>query len=217
MSVITKKQVLQESYLEEIYLPQFRRSEVIQRFSDLYTQERLDCLEKLRCLGLSTELSTNILFSIYKIAFELTQLEDRRITQQLKILLHISNNPLSSLAIQESVYAYLRKENVILPKLIPVLANSTLCAVSCEFGDLVNMSCSKLLRDFTGNCIELAWSILIQTPKLYLEYTNTKFDAVSHKRLFSSNEKSDKIRFYVWPSLLETDTKQIVCQGVVVT
>ena len=217
VSVITKKQVLQDSYLEEIYLPQYRRSEVIQRFSDLYLQERLDCLEKLRFHGLPTTLSNNLLFSIHKIAYELTQLEDRKITQQLRILLHISNNPISSLSIQESVYAYLRKENVILPRLLSVLTVSTLCAVSCEYGELEGINDTKFLRDFTGNCIELAWSILIQTPKLYLDYTKTKFNAISHKRLFSANEKSDAILYYAWPSLLEADTQRTVCQGIVIT
>ncbi|KAI6648926.1 hypothetical protein LOD99_6999 [Oopsacas minuta] len=217
VTIMTKKHIQQDRYIEEIYLPQYRRSEVVKRFTNMYMQERLDCLEAFRSKGFSSDKTNRIIFSILKTAYEYTCREDRRITQQLQILLEIPNNPVSSLAIQDSVYTYLRKENVILPSLLPVLTDRVISSVLAGNGELLDLINTRLVRVYAKSCVELSWGILIQSPRLYLGFKEKRFNPDIHRRFFSSDQDSEIIQFFVWPSLLESGTLRTLCQGIVVT
>ena len=217
VTVMTKKQVQHESYLQEIYLPQYRRTEVIRRLSNLYIQERLDCLEAIRLSGVSADKTNRIIFSILKTAYELMCAEDSRINQQLEQLLELPDNSLTALSIHESVSSYLRKENAILPSLLPGLIERVENAMLEENGEYFSASSARIIRDFARNSLELSWSILIQSPKLYLSYNGRLYDPDTHRRFYSSDHDSEKIKYFIWPSLVETGTLRTLCKGIVVT
>lgn len=214
---MTKKQIQHEGYLKEIYLPQHRREEVIWKLSNLYTQERLDCLTGIRTSGVSADRTNKIIFSILKTGYEAMCVEDSRISQQLKQLLELPDNSMTAISIHESVSSYLRRENVILPSLLPVLTEQVVSAVLEENGEFVTESNTRIVTDFARHSLKLSWSILIQSPKLYLNYSETRYDTDIHRRFYSSDHESEDIKFFIWPSLIEVGTLQTLCKGIVVT
>ena len=180
-------------------------------------QERLDCSEVIRTAGVSAETTNVILFSIMKTAYEMMCAEDARINQQLKQLLELPDNSITVLSIQESVSSYLRKENVILPSLLPVLKERVVSAVLEEYGQFVSESNARIVYEFARNSLELSWSILIQSPKLYLSYHDTCYNTDTHRRFYASDHTSECIKYFIWPTLIETGTLRTLCKGIVFT
>ena len=212
--------MLQDMHLEDVYVIQHRRSEVVLRFSDLYSHERLDCLDGLRTLSIPPDMSYIILFSILKISYQCLELEDNNIKLQWKTLLQAtSKSPISTQSIEDSIYAYLRKENAILPSLKPVLISKIKSRIVADFSaiSIDFISNSEPTLDYVRACIELCWSMLIQTPQLYIEYNGNRFNSGTHKRFFTSSEQAQTIKQFVWPVLLERDTRRILSKGLVIT
>lgn len=83
--------------------------------------------------------------------------------------------------------------------------------------DRPGLSKSTEFQAYISECVQLSWSIIVQTPLLTLEYDATVFDSAKHERFHTSDRASDQIVSYLWPSLLEKQSGRCVAKGIVIT
>ncbi|KFM72475.1 hypothetical protein X975_07932, partial [Stegodyphus mimosarum] len=73
------------------------------------------------------------------------------------------------------------------------------------------------LKHYVKDCVRLAWSLSNQYPSFIIEYDARTFRRDLHVRFHSSNQESDHIKTYLWPTLLEGRNGPCVHKGVVIT
>ena len=79
------------------------------------------------------------------------------------------------------------------------------------------LASSLPLRQYIDECTRLSWSLVVQSPPLGLEYDATVYDPFMHERFYTSDNNSDHIAWYLWPSLLEKQTGKCISKGIVIT
>ncbi|XP_035212046.1 uncharacterized protein LOC118186127 [Stegodyphus dumicola] len=70
------------------------------------------------------------------------------------------------------------------------------------------------LKHYVKDCVRLAWSLSNQYPSFIIEYDARTFRRDLHVRFHSSNQESDHIKTYLWPTLLEGRNGPCVHKGV---
>jgi hypothetical protein len=74
------------------------------------------------------------------------------------------------------------------------------------------------LNVYINESVKTCWSLLNHQPPFKLEHSTMKFDASAHKRANEfSDPRSDKIRQYVWPALVDTSNNACLFKAIVIT
>lgn len=74
--------------------------------------------------------------------------------------------------------------------------------------------CTGLVR-YVCDCVRLAWALSVQG--FVLEFETRAFNRELHVRFHTSDHRSERIRTYLWPALLQAPRGPCVHKGVVVT
>ena len=77
-------------------------------------------------------------------------------------------------------------------------------------------SCAPLL-EFIDACSRLAWEMCIQSPSMAVSHHAQYFASDYHTRFYSANTKSDEIKSYLWPTLLDCEGGSPVSKAIVMT
>ena len=89
-----------------------------------------------------------------------------------------------------------------------------LCTTMFEFPEL--RSCEEL-HHFAETCVRFSWIVLTHVPVLKIGYDDTNFKSSVHSKSHNSDKDYDTIRYYVWPTLLDSQSKAVLFKGVVTT
>ena len=73
------------------------------------------------------------------------------------------------------------------------------------------------IASYTNECCRLSWSMVNQIPPMGLEHSATKFTSSMHTRFHSSSDKHNKVKMYVWPTLMDSSDRTVLNKGVVWT
>ena len=60
------------------------------------------------------------------------------------------------------------------------------------------------------------WDVVLQKIPLYLDWSKETFDPHWHTHGYGSNEKSLKIKYFLWPSLIQEKTMKALVKGKVI-
>ena len=78
----------------------------------------------------------------------------------------------------------------------------------------------KKLQPFCAyleECVRVAWDLSVQTPPMVISCSESEFNCDLHTRFFNANKDSNDIILHLWPTLLQSSSRQILFRGVVMT
>ncbi|XP_014667833.1 PREDICTED: uncharacterized protein LOC106809307 [Priapulus caudatus] len=216
-----RKRVLDESKGDtKIEVP----SHLIRRYSSLYLQNRVSALHALDALpemDESDDLKTKLVFSVIVLSFRSVRGTIEKKKAALRQILGLpANSPKPShdtamTEMLESIGFYMRKtvdKYDVRPNVQEVC--SQLYATLYDFPSLP--TCESL-TSYIEECVGIAWALSNQIPAFSIEYESSVFTPELHERHHTSDQYSDRILTYLWPSLIENERGPCVYKGVVVT
>lgn len=196
-----------------------RPSALVRRYGSLYAQARVDTLDALDAIPQlrdADELKSKLLFSVVVLGFRSVQNSVNEMKAQVRRALQIpaqlSNDP-RVLELDASVDDYLRAN----PDACDVSRNveevcaqiwATLYDYPCLKG------CAGLTR-YVRDCVRLAWALSVHG--FALEFETRAFYRELHVRFHTSDHRSERIRTYLWPALLQAPRGPCVHKAVVIT
>lgn len=83
-----------------------------------------------------------------------------------------------------------------------------------DFPELQN--CVKL-KGYMDECVRLSWMMAVQIPPMIIEYEASEFSDKLHGRFMTSDMTSVKIKYHVWPTLIDSQSGHVLYRGIVVT
>ncbi|XP_031562270.1 uncharacterized protein LOC116298064 [Actinia tenebrosa] len=202
-----------------------RPSTLTDSYDNLYTQTRvealddLDNIESFDRLEDGNDIKAKLLFSVvvvsYRTVYRSLAERQHRIKRLLDIPDSSSNSSRHAQSIQEEISVYLRQSashfNI---KSIKREVSAQLWKTLYDFPEL--QKCKKL-QDFIDECVSLAWRMSVQTPPMIIHYETTTLSENMHTRFYTSDKESTKIKYHVWPALIDSKTGHVFYRGVVVT
>lgn len=211
---------------EDLGLGDFRPSQLIKRYSNLYAEARVEAVETLDQLpemAKSEELKAKLLLSIIVLAFRSTQRTFLDMRTTLDDILHTPTSVQSSSValrqaardLQNAIGHYLRitVQRHDLSKNYQEVCGR-LWVTLYDYPRLKN--CRGLLA-YIEECVQLSWALHIQNPPLVIDYESTTFDENKHVRFHSSNPESKVVKSVLWPVLIEGEQGPCLAKGVVIT
>ncbi|XP_013781314.1 uncharacterized protein LOC106465625 [Limulus polyphemus] len=208
---------------EEVCLKENRPVALVRRYGNLYAQARvdtLDALDSLPELRDGDELKSKLLFSVVVLSFRSVQKTLLEIKASIRHILQIPELPSHDVNresgdVELSINNYLRSssDRFDLRKHVEEVC-SQIWATLYDYPCLKN--CEGLI-EYVRDCIRLAWGLSTQAPPFVIDYESRVFRRDMHVRFHSSNQESNQVKTYLWPSLLEGINGPCVHKGVVVT
>ncbi|XP_055929766.1 uncharacterized protein LOC129960380 [Argiope bruennichi] len=206
---------------ENVCLGEKRPTALVRQYGNLYAQARvdtLDALDALPPLQNADELKSKILFSVIVLSFRSVQNTLSDIKDQIYSILQVRDARENSIAFKEletGIANYLRKtaESFNLSKNVSEVC-SQIQATLYDYPCLKN--CSGLLN-YSKDCVRLAWFLTNQNPPYVIDYETRTFRKDMHMRFHTSNQASNIIKSYLWPTLMEGENGPCVHRGVVLT
>lgn len=206
---------------ENISLGEKRPTALIRNYEHLYSQARfdtLDALDALLPLQHSDELKTKILFSVIVLAFRSVQNTLSDIKLNIRSLLQVRDFSMEDATLRElddGVATYLRKNADTFN-----LTKNASDVCSQIYATLYDYPCLKdcpPLIVYVRDCVRIAWCLTNQNPPFNIEYEYRTFSRDYHTRFHCSDPKSDAIKSYMWPVLLEGENGPVASKGIVLT
>ncbi|GFQ70964.1 MIEAP domain-containing protein [Trichonephila clavata] len=208
---------------ENVALGERRPTALIRRYGNLYAQSRVDTLDALDCipeLEHAHDLKSKILFSAVVLSFRSVYHTICEIRSRIKHILQISedkerssDSTVRDLDLCISTYMKNSVERFDLRKNL----EEVLSQIWATLYDYPSLKTCEGLKHYVKDCVRLAWSLSNQYPPFVIEYEGRVFRKDLHVRFHSSNQESDHIKTYLWPTLLEGRNGPCVHKGVVIT
>ncbi|XP_076368855.1 uncharacterized protein LOC143256066 [Tachypleus tridentatus] len=208
---------------EEVCLKENRPVALVRRYGNLYAQARvdtLDALDSLPELRDGDELKSKLLFSVVVLSFRSVQktlleikASIRHILQIPELISHDGNRESDDVEMSISNYLRSSSDRFDLRKHVEEVC-SQIWATLYDYPCLKN--CEGLMQ-YIRDCIRLAWGLSTQSPPFVIDYESRVFRRDMHVRFHSSNQESNQVKTYLWPSLLEGVSGPCVHKGVVIT
>lgn len=214
-----QKMLERGTIFENVNLGEKRTTSLIRRYGELYSQSRIDTLDTLECLKEfqeAEELKSKLMFSIIVLAFHSVQNKLGEIFIRLREIFQIDDSTSVYVKdLENSVHSYLRSrmDKFDLTDCIQEVSNriwTTLYDFPCL------KDCEVFLK-YVKQCVQLAWCLINQNPSYEIEYEVAEYRKDLHLRFHTSDQQSKKVKYYLWPALLETNGGACVYKGVVVT
>ncbi|CAO1426453.1 unnamed protein product [Diamesa hyperborea] len=185
-----------------------QKSELVKQYNILYEKTRVETLEALNSLQELKKaqiLKSKILFSIIVLAFRSCYgLKERKILEVRRILYSLEKHDTSTDGLDDSVRLYLKMsaDNFPISEIERQVANqvlSTLHEYPCLSISFVP------LKNYITDCVRLAWKMSNETCPYYLDmdFTMGKIRLEKQERYQTSDMRSDLIRSFVWPALIQ--------------
>ncbi|XP_065287165.1 uncharacterized protein [Dermacentor albipictus] len=219
LAVQAQRMVARGGRFENAAQGEQRPSALVRRYGSLYAQARVDTLDALDAIPQlrdADELKSKLLFSVVVLGFRSVQnsLSEMKaqVRRALQIPAQLSSDP-RVLELDASVDDYLRAN----PDACDVSRNveevcaqiwATLYDYPCLKG------CAGLTR-YVCDCVRLAWALSVHG--FALEFETRAFWRELHVRFHTSDHRSERIRTYLWPALLQAPRGPCVHKAVVIT
>ncbi|XP_054709293.1 uncharacterized protein LOC129218999 [Uloborus diversus] len=207
---------------ENVALGERRPTALIRRYGNLYAQSRvdtLDALDSIAELEHAHDLKSKILFSAIVLSFRSVYNTICEIRSRVRHILQICEErermdpTLRDLDFCISTYLKNSVDKFDLRKNL----DEVLSQIWATLYDYPSLKKCEGLKHYIKDCVRLAWSLSNQYPPFVIEYDARTFRRDLHVRFHSSNQESEHIKTYLWPTLLEGKNGPCVHKGVVVT
>ncbi|XP_035212042.1 uncharacterized protein LOC118186124 [Stegodyphus dumicola] len=208
---------------ENVALGDRRPTALIRRYGNLYAQSRVDTLDALDSipeLEHAHDLKSKLLFSAVVLSFRSVHNTICDIKSRIRHILQIPDDrerpadpAVRDLDLYISNYLKHSADRFDLRKNFEEVL-SQIFATLYDYPALKNC---EGLKHYVKDCVRLAWSLSNQYPSFIIEYDARTFRRDLHVRFHSSNQESDHIKTYLWPTLLEGRNGPCVHKGVVIT
>ncbi|XP_065649383.1 mitochondria-eating protein isoform X1 [Hydra vulgaris] len=221
-----QKQIESNGRFENLCQGATRPSQIVEKYDILYTQGRIDAIDDLdKIAGLSKygkhqEMKQKVLYGImvasYKVAYDYLNQLKLNIRRLLGIPEKYTGNEKDSYGeVVNFLNTYFQSTTQTF-NVEPIVEDvqEQLAQLLPEFPSLSKLPGIAL---YTADCCRIAWAMVNQFPPMELEHSQEKFVPEMHARFHSSSEKSNKIKMYVWPCLVDSNNKSILYKGVVWT
>lgn len=215
-------------HFEDILMGANRPSLVVQRFSEIYSQERIEAYDFIVD---TTDIEDDMLIS----TFLLDILKFSYIAAKCS-LESLHNGWKRSLGIQERPDTDDREMNAIrqLETAVSVFIRKVPASYEHikEINKMVYWDIEKqysslpfyqsiikglYVESYIDECAQLSWELVIQSPPMVLKYNETEYSVELHTRFHSANGGSDIIIGYQWPTLVHETSGVVLSRGIVVT
>jgi len=221
-----KNQIQLNGKFENLSQGTTRPSQIIERYTQLYTQGRIDAMDDLdQIAGLSKygkhqEMKQKILYGIMVASYKVSYDYLRQLKLNLQRLMGIPDKHPSTAKdpygdAMNFLTSYFQSTTQSF-KVDPIVndVQDQLIQLLPEFPSL-----SKLpgIATYTTECCRVAWSMVNQIPPMEMEHSQDKFSPSLHTRFHASSDKSNKIKMYVWPAIVDSADKNVLYKGVVWT
>ncbi|XP_013783676.1 uncharacterized protein LOC106467845 isoform X2 [Limulus polyphemus] len=210
---------------ENVSLGDRRPTALIRRYGNLYAQARVDTLDTLESfseLQSSDELKSKLLFSVVVLAFSSVQNTVSDIKSKLRHILQIPrvsvldvNSEVASKELDASIDSYLRCTVDMFD--ININVEDVCSQIWATLYDYPSLKTCEGLLLYIRDCVRLAWGLTNQSPPYVISFETRTFNRNIHVRFHSSNQDSQEIKTYLWPTLLEGQNGPCVYKGVVIT
>ena len=70
---------------------------------------------------------------------------------------------------------------------------------------------------YIEQCCYITWAMVNQIPPMELEHAQEKFSPLHHTRFHTSSDRHSKVKMYIWPTLVDSLTNDVLYRGVVWT
>ncbi|KAL5020864.1 hypothetical protein ScPMuIL_000019 [Solemya velum] len=210
---------------EDLSLGENRPTELIKRFSSLYSESRvdaLDALDEIQQLEEMGVLKGKILFSIVVLSFRAVQqaLDDLR-----GKLRHVLNLPLPMAGLDNGDSAAMEMEGHVDSYLQKTVGRFDLSSsidevctqIYATLYDYPSLKQCEGLQQYVSDCVRIAWGLTVQSPSFVILYDSRVFHPQLHTRFHTSNPDSEQIMNFLWPALLEGPNGRCVQKAMVVT
>lgn len=226
---------------EDLSLGENRPSQLIRRYGNLYSEQRLDAmdaLDELQEVSEYNDLKEKLLLSVIVLAFRNARKNlDEMKSHIRQILLMTDLNVIgtsynqtnqrtqSPTTIQQTHPAIIELEEIIsvyLRKTIDLHNLSKNYQEVCQrvwatLFDFPNLRHCYGLQKYIEECVRMAWALTIQNPPLAIDYKTKNFLPDSHTRFHTSDPDSVEVKATLWPTLREGENGPCVYKGVVIT
>ena len=89
-----------------------------------------------------------------------------------------------------------------------------LCSTMFDIPEL--KSCEEL-RHFAEACVRFSWTVSAHVPPLVISYDDTSFISSKHNKSHNSDKDCYSVRYHIWPTLLDSQTKAVLFKGIIAT
>ncbi|XP_029212917.2 uncharacterized protein LOC114976615 [Acropora millepora] len=219
-----QRQLKKGGKFEDLSAGECRPSALIERYDNLFTQTRLDAMDKLdeveslNQMDDSGDIKNKILFSVLVVAHRTVQHSLAEKHRKLKKLLDIPNDEGRAEHVrdlQDRITDYFRRTGAKLKvDSIRRDVSKQLWTTLYDFPEL--QECSKL-KEYMNECVRLSWMLAVQVPPMSIEYEATEFTDKLQGRSMASDMTKTVIKYHVWPALIDAQTGHVLYKGTVVT
>ncbi|KAK2572704.1 Mitochondria-eating protein [Acropora cervicornis] len=219
-----QRQLKKGGKFEDLSAGECRPSALIERYDNLFSQTRLDAMDKLdeveslNQMDDSGNIKNKILFSVLVVAHRTVQHSLAEKHRKLKKLLDIPNDEGRAEHVrdlQDRITDYFRRTGAKLKvDSIRRDVSKQLWTTLYDFPEL--QECSKL-KEYMNECVRLSWMLAVQVPPMSIEYEATEFTDKLQGRSMTSDMTKSVIKYHVWPALIDAQTGHVLYKGTVVT
>nr|XP_039272438.1 uncharacterized protein LOC120346698 [Styela clava] len=205
-----------------------RPAELIRRYRNLYSEGRVQAFDAIDEILRQDEsdssnarvndVKSKLLFSVIVLSFRSVADTLDNIRMNMRQTLCMSNASKKSNITNETermIFSYLKN-------------TADTYDVSHNFKEVFNRVCDALyecpelrssvgLQSYVSECVHLSWLLSVQTPPFTIEYDAAYFDDSRHERFHTSDNASNEITSFLWPSLLVKESGKCYSKGIVIT
>uniref|UniRef100_H9GAT0 Mitochondria-eating protein n=2 Tax=Anolis carolinensis TaxID=28377 RepID=H9GAT0_ANOCA len=191
-----------------------RHAHLVERFSDIYTQERLDAQTLLRSYIDDLEIVQRIIYIAAVESFQVAKRAFRQFKMRVRKTLSLSYSGSESL--EDMVMDYIIRQEDLYD--VQSSVNDVICAMNTNpqisFPPEVDfIMISSLIRELC----RVAFSMQTLDPPLDVSFgtDGELFSEYKYRRSYDSEFTAPLVAYHVWPALMEEDS--VIVKGEVVT
>ena len=211
---------------ENLSQKSIRPTHIIEKFGLLYTQDRIDAMDELdQIIGLSKygkhqEMKQKILYGVIIASYKVSHDYLEQLKSNIHRLLGIPHNYTS-----RSGDHYAEAVTFLSKYLQATTQTFNIEPIVTDVQDQLTQLLPEfpILSRLPGNasyieqCCYITWAMVNQIPPMEIEHSQDKFSGTYHTRFHSSSDKNTKIKMYIWPTLIDSISKDVLYKGVVWT
>ena len=209
---------LDQMHAEDISMSDCRPSMIIERFTSLYTDQRmqlLDAMDDLQELNDLEPLKTRLILSVVVLSFRHASMKVKEVREKLMQLAGLTAGKTDE-ELMAAFEVTLRKNCMKYP--LDDVRRDVMKLVFEAVDQFPRLSNLPALHTFVRDCIRLAWCLSVQQPPFVISHTSTEFNHKKHERFYAATAQSETIKSYIWPALcLGSENGPVICKAVVET
>ncbi|XP_052278077.1 mitochondria-eating protein-like isoform X4 [Dreissena polymorpha] len=179
-----------------------RESNLISRWNDLFSQDRLDAMDTLRTYSADHENNQRIIFEAVKESFNVAKTAFRQFKMKVRSNLAITHTGPETL--EEAVQDYVNR-NVDLYD-APGMVSDVIRKLNCNPGIFLPPDTTfAIIQPFIRECVKVAWQMSALAHPLDMAVSSRAelFDDTKYRRSYDSEYTAPLVGHHIWPSLMQ--------------